>query len=107
MKILRGAETTSRIGVSRSGLYEQIATGCFTRPVKTGLRSSGWPEHEVDLIAAARAAGVSIDEIKLLVEMLHEARQMRYRELLSDIPGGDPCAAGHYDSLGGGSGVSK
>jgi len=97
MKILRGAETTIRMGLSRSGLYEQIANGCFTRPVKTGARSSGWPEHEVEVIAAARTAGTSLDEIKELVNALHEARKMRYQALLLNIPNNNHCSAAGGD----------
>lgn len=107
MKLIRGAETKARLGQSRSGLYEQIANGLFTRPVKTGRRSSGWPEHEVELIAAARTAGTPPNEIKLLVDALHEARQTRYRALLSNVPGDCPSFAVDGDPSTGVPGVSK
>jgi prophage regulatory protein len=62
-------------GKSRSTIYEDINRGLFTRPVSLGLRSVAWPQHEVDAINRARMAGAGNDELKALVERLHQERQ--------------------------------
>lgn len=61
-------------GRSRSGTYEDIASGLMTKPVKLGT-SSVWPAHEVDAINRARIAGSSDDEIRLLVKSLEKSRK--------------------------------
>ena len=63
-------------GKTRSPWYADIARGLMTRPVKiSGARAAGWPAHEVSAINAARIAGMSDDEIRSLVDRLHEARK--------------------------------
>jgi GTP-dependent phosphoenolpyruvate carboxykinase len=51
-----------------------VDAGTFTKPVRIGQRSVGWPSHEVQAINAARIAGLSIDELKTLVDRLHAKR---------------------------------
>ena len=41
-----------------------------------GANSVGWPEHEINAIIAARVAGKSDDEIKVLVSELEAARKL-------------------------------
>lgn len=65
------AETGHR---SHASIYNAIKAGLFTRPVPIGLRAVGWPADEVLAINAARIAGKSEDEIRLLVDRLHEKR---------------------------------
>jgi prophage regulatory protein len=87
MKMLRRAEVQDRNGSSRSSLYEQVANGLLTVPIKiNGSRASGWPDHEIDLITAARIAGKSDSDVRALVSDLHAARQTRYQALLSGFP---------------------
>ncbi len=75
MRILRPNETLNRTGDTRSPHYDKVAKGLFTRPIKIGgERAAGWPEHEVEAINAARVAGASEDQIRRLVEKLHEQR---------------------------------
>lgn len=74
MRILRVDDTLTRTGDTRSPLYAKVAAGLFTRPIKVGERAAGWPEHEVDQLIAARVAGASADQIKRLVERLHQQR---------------------------------
>lgn len=61
--------------------YEQIRDGTMTRPIKCG-RSSRWPRHEHQAIAAARISGASDDELRALVDQLHELRK-RLRPIIS------------------------
>lgn len=76
MRILRCSKTLDKTGDTRSPLYDKVAKGLFTRPVKIGgARAAGWPEHEVDQIIAARIAGYSDDQIRKLVQRLHEQRK--------------------------------
>lgn len=54
--LLRLPEVKARTGLTRSGLYRQIAAGTFPRPCKLGPRASAWPEHEVTAWCEARVA---------------------------------------------------
>jgi prophage regulatory protein len=45
--ILRRKQVESCVGLSRSTLYQLIATGGFPAPVPLGSRSVGWVEAEV------------------------------------------------------------
>ncbi len=75
MSILRmpavKAETGHR---SHASIYNAIRAGTFTRPVRIGERSVGWPSYEVQAINEARIAGKSEAEIRELVKSLHAKR---------------------------------
>ncbi|MDZ4145390.1 MAG: AlpA family phage regulatory protein [Burkholderiales bacterium] len=75
MSILRmpavKAETGHR---SHASIYTAIRAGLFTKPVPIGMRSVGWPDHEVRSINAARIAGQSDAQIRDLVNRLHAKR---------------------------------
>lgn len=73
--ILRGPRVQHASGHGRSTLYRHIATGLWTRPVRLGPRSVGWPSSEVRAINAARVAGRTDDEIRELVAKLHKERE--------------------------------
>lgn len=72
--ILRLPAVLSERGRSRSAHYLDIQQGLFTRPVAIGLRAVGWPADEVAALNAARIAGKTDEEIRLLVAKLHAAR---------------------------------
>ena len=63
------------MGISRTTLYERIKQGLMPPPVKIGLRSVAWPEHEVTAVICARIAEKSEDEIRRLVIQLQEQRK--------------------------------
>jgi len=46
--ILRLNAVTSRTGLSRSSIYEQISRGLFPRPISLGKRSVGWLDADVN-----------------------------------------------------------
>jgi prophage regulatory protein len=55
--LLRQPIVLQKTGLSRSGLYLEIAKGNFPKPVKIGGgRVNAWPENEVDDYIAARIA---------------------------------------------------
>lgn len=74
-RILRLPAVLNARGRSRSSHYLDIKQGLFTRPVPLGARAVGWPEHEVTTLNAARIAGQSDREIRLLVADLEVARK--------------------------------
>jgi prophage regulatory protein len=45
--ILRLPAVTSRAGLSRSAIYERIASGTFPAPVRLGPRAVGWRESAI------------------------------------------------------------
>jgi len=47
-RILRIRAVKDRCGLSRSTLYNRIASGEFPAPISLGARSVGWLESEVD-----------------------------------------------------------
>lgn len=71
---------------SSAGLYGRVRAGTFTQPVKVGgARAVGWPSDEVQAIVAARVAGKTDDEIRSLVNTLHEQRATRFAELAARL----------------------
>lgn len=81
VRFLRKPDVLQRRGVGNSTHYQDIKDGLFTRPVALGPNSSGWPEHEVALLNAARMAGKSRDELRALVDRLHAQRVELFDEL--------------------------
>jgi prophage regulatory protein len=73
--ILRLPAVLRERGRSRSSHYLDIQNQLYTKPVLIGLRSVGWPHHEVSALNAARIAGKSDDEIRALVVKLEAARK--------------------------------
>ena len=65
------AETGHR---SHASIYSAIKAGLFTKPVPIGERSVGWPDYEVFAINKARIAGQTDEQIRALVNRLHEKR---------------------------------
>jgi prophage regulatory protein len=47
----------------------------MTKPVRIGRAAVGWPASEVDAINRARIAGKTDEQIRALVQQLHEARK--------------------------------
>lgn len=73
--ILRVPRVRHRFGdVGRSTIYGWVQMGLLVPQVKCGPRASGWPEDEIEAIAAARVAGASDADIRQLVISLVAAR---------------------------------
>ena len=73
--ILRIPAVKSESGLSRSTIYLRVSQGLWTKPVSLGARAVGWPSDEVEAINAARIAGSTDDEIRILVKKLEAARK--------------------------------
>lgn len=74
--ILRMPTVKSESGLSRSTIYLRVSQGLWTKPVSLGARAVGWPSDEVDALNAARIAGNTDDEIRVLVTKLEAARKV-------------------------------
>ena len=59
---------------SNTSIYSRIRDGLWTRPVAIGQRAKAWPDYEVKAIVRARIAGQTDDEVRELVNRLHEKR---------------------------------
>jgi len=73
-RILRLPEVLRQRGRSRSAHYADVQDKLFTLPVRIGSRAVGWPEGDVVALNAARIAGKSNDEIRVVVDRLEAAR---------------------------------
>jgi len=60
---------------SKSSLHADMNAGLFPRGVALGAGSRGYLVAEVDMVAAARAAGFDDDRVRALVRDLTAARQ--------------------------------
>ena len=74
--ILRIPAVKTESGLSRSTIYLRIAQGLWTKPVSLGARAVGWPSDEVEAINAARIAGNTDDEVRVLVKKMEAARKI-------------------------------
>lgn len=72
--IKRAKEARAQFGIAQSTFYDWQSQGLMPPGIALGVRSVGWPAHELDAIAAARIAGKSEDEIRALVRGLVAAR---------------------------------
>ena len=61
--------------------YNAMRDGLLTKGVAIGKRAKGWPDYEIQAIAAARIAGKSDADIKALVIRLHAKRETLALEL--------------------------
>ena len=75
--ILRLPAVKAQCGLSRSTLYLRISQGLWPRPVSLGARAVGWPAAEVAAVNAARIAGKSDQEVRVLVAKLEASRKAR------------------------------
>lgn len=57
--------------------YSAIKAGLLTKPITAFGRTQVIPRHELDAIMKARLAEKSNDEIRILVNSLHAARQQQ------------------------------
>ncbi len=81
IELMRPKATYRARGISRSALYNDVAQGLWTNPVKLGKRASGWPRHEVDALNLARIGGMSEEDIRRLVRTLENRRKQASSEI--------------------------
>jgi prophage regulatory protein len=73
-RLLKIREVLSRRALASTSHYRDIKNGLFTRPIKATVKTSAWPESEVETLIRARIAGKPDDEIRVIVDKLHAAR---------------------------------
>lgn len=74
-RILRLPEVRSALGqASKATIYNRIAAGLLPQPVSLGPRMVGWPSLEIEAIIAARIAGATDADVRVLVARLHAER---------------------------------
>ena len=56
MRIIKIKAVEDKTGRKKTQIYDDAAKGTFPKPIKTGLRSSGWVEEEIDRWIEARIA---------------------------------------------------
>lgn len=86
IQLLNARDVKQRFAKGKSSLYSQIKLGLWTTGTKTGNRTVAWPEYEVDALIAARVSGFTDDQIRELVNRLHEARPKVVYATLADLP---------------------
>lgn len=74
MQIIKKPHVLSQIAISNTKLYDQIKKGLMPSPIKLGSHSVGWAKHEVDALVAARIAGKTDDDVKVIVTKLEALR---------------------------------
>ena len=75
--LLRRPQVEALTGLRRAAVYMRIAAGLLPRPVKIGVRVSGWPAREITAVNEALIQGQSDDEIRQLVKDLVSRRTAR------------------------------
>ena len=75
MKLIKLPKVLDLRAKSKTSHYDDIKNGLMTPPIKVGTQAVAWPEREVIAINAARVAGKSDEEIRLIVSRLVEERQ--------------------------------
>jgi len=68
---------------STASIYNNIKAGLWTKPVRIGQRSVGWPSDEVIAVNKARVAGATDEQLRELINCLHEKRQGLLKEALA------------------------
>jgi len=71
-----------RGGKSTNSHDDDVRAGLWTEPVKDNRRAI-WPEAEVEIQLAARAAGESQEQLKELVKTLHKKRKEAVEKILA------------------------
>ena len=86
MNLLRIQALKARTGVSSdTTIYRDVNEGTLTKPVRVSTRCVAWPEHEVDSLLSARAAGATDDQIRALVSKLHTARDAAWKQIQATV----------------------
>lgn len=79
LEILRLPQVIGITGLSRSTIYNSIASGTFPPPFSLGPRAIGFLRSSVEAWMEARIAGSSEEEMKRLVSELNETRGAKKR----------------------------
>jgi predicted DNA-binding transcriptional regulator AlpA len=83
IRLIQKDEACQILGIGRTTIHHDINAGLMTRPCKTHRQRAVWPLHEVQTIAAAKSAGLPLDNIRKLVKQLHARRMSLAAEMLA------------------------
>lgn len=75
LSMMRLPQVEAKYGRKRSSIYSDVKHGLLPKPISLGLRTVGWPEHEIEAVLAARVSGKSEAEIHQLVSKLELQRK--------------------------------
>jgi hypothetical protein len=75
VSLLSIVEAGKKMRRGRASLYADMKTGLMVRPVRVG-HLSAIPVGEIEKINLARIRGATDDELRTLVQQLHEARKV-------------------------------
>ncbi|ROV58573.1 AlpA family transcriptional regulator [Vibrio ponticus] len=76
-KLMRLPQVLSTLGLSRSTLYSQIASGLFPKQINIGPRSVAWLSDEIDAVLTARICGYDDKHVKNLVQGIMSERESK------------------------------
>ncbi len=82
LKIIRREDVINRLGMKKTWLADNVASGLIPPPISLGSRAVGWPDHEINAVIAARAAHKSDEEVRDLVIALIEQRDFTANQTL-------------------------
>lgn len=71
---LKLPQVSTITGRSRSKIYSDIKSQTFPSPIRLGVRSVVWIDHEINSWVQAKIAGKTDEELKALVASLVAAR---------------------------------
>ena len=76
-RIIRRPEVLTKLGRSKSALYNDVKSGLFVPPISIGARAVGWVESECDKVIQAMIAGYSEQQLKDLVQDIVANRSVK------------------------------
>lgn len=82
IKILRLPAALERLGMGETSYRTAMADGLMPKLIPLGTRAVGVPEHELNQVIRARIAGLPDEEIRKVVERIHENRARAAAELI-------------------------
>jgi prophage regulatory protein len=87
--IARIGKASEALARSRATLYRDIKDKLLPPPFRLGSRSVGWLESEISVIQAARCAGKTEYEIRLIVENLIKSRKKIFEAISQELCSGE------------------
>jgi len=83
--LLRPAQVNAFFNQGKTKTYEEVKAQLLPPWIKSGPRMVCMPQSELELVMAARIAGQTEQEIKVLVGKLVARRQEKFASLLAAV----------------------
>jgi prophage regulatory protein len=74
LKLIRTRDTLAKTGVGATTAWRMQQKGLFPSAVRTGPKAVRYLEHEIDAWIAARARGLTDEELRAFVAKMHADR---------------------------------